>query len=193
MPRTKQFKVDEAVIKAMHVFWKHGYGPTSMRDLVHSMGIGRGSIYDTFGSKHGLFVRALRAYIESSCNSLVEMSESASLPSQAISNVFECAIRAALEDGSRDGCFLVNTALELAPHDQEVAELVAKAFTEVENRFRAMIERAQDLGEVCREVNPDGTARSLLSLMIGLQVLTRSRPEEPLLRAIKYQAEALLR
>ena len=62
MPRTKQFKVDEAVIKAMHVFWKHGYGPTSMQDLVHCMGIGRGSIYDTFGSKHGLFVRALRVY-----------------------------------------------------------------------------------------------------------------------------------
>ena len=121
------------------------------------------------------------------------MSESTSSPSQAISNVFECAIRVAVDDGSRDGCFLVNTALELAPHDQEVAELVANAFTEVENRFRALIERGQDLGEVCREVNPDSTARSLLSLMIGLRVLARSQPEEPRLRAIKYQAEVLLR
>jgi TetR/AcrR family transcriptional repressor of nem operon len=193
MPRTKQFNVDEAVTKAMHVFWKHGYGPTSMQDLVDSMGIGRGSIYGTFGNKHGLFVRALRVYIRGCCKSMVAMSASTSSPAEAISNVFESAIRRALDDGSRDGCFLVNTALELAPHDQEVAKLVANAFADVENVFRTLIARGQEVGEVRRDVDPDRTARLLLSLMIGLRVLERSRPEEPLLRAIKYQAEALLR
>ena len=100
--------------------------------------------------------------------------------------------RRALEDSTRNGCFLVNTALELSPHDREVADLVAAGLTRIENGFRALIEQGQNAGEISRSVDPGHTARSLLGLMIGLQVLARSRPEESLLRAIKHQAEALL-
>jgi TetR/AcrR family transcriptional repressor of nem operon len=192
MPRTKQFKVEEAVTKAMHVFWKHGYRPTSMQDLVDCMGIGRGSIYDTFGSKRGLFLQALRFYIGMCHAGAVSMLAHAESPLAAISNAFENAVRRALEDSTRNGCFLVNTALELSPHDREVADLVAAGLTRIENGFRALIEQGQNAGEISRSVDPGHTARSLLGLMIGLQVLARSRPEESLLRAIKHQAEALL-
>ena len=178
--------------KAMHVFWKHGYRPTSMQDLVDCMGIGRGSIYDTFGSKHGLFLQALRFYIGLCHTGAVSMLAHAASPLAAISNAFENAVRRALEDSTRNGCFLVNTALELSPHDREVADLVAAGLTRIENGFRALIEQGQNAGEISRSVDPGHTARSLLGLMIGLQVLARSRPEESLLRAIKHQAEALL-
>jgi TetR/AcrR family transcriptional repressor of nem operon len=64
VPRTKEFRPEEALDAAMHLFWLKGYGATSMRDLLDGMGIGRGSFYDTFGDKHALFLAALDRFEE---------------------------------------------------------------------------------------------------------------------------------
>ena len=192
MPRPKTFDIDDALMKAMDVFWVHGYTATSMQDLVDAMGIGRGSIYGTFGGKRALFLKALRHYDRVYREAWFGERARSSSPRQAVLDVFEGAIAVAVEDGSRDGCLLVNTALELSPHDGEIAAIVANAFTEAEAFFRSMIERGQAGGEIPTEVDPVSAARSLLSLFIGLRVLSRSRPEEALLRSIAHQAEALL-
>ena len=62
MARTKCFNRDEALEKAMQAFWAKGYEATSVQDLVDCMGINRGSLYDTFGDKHQLFLEALDQY-----------------------------------------------------------------------------------------------------------------------------------
>lgn len=59
MPRIKEFRPEAALDAAVQLFWRRGYGATSMRDLLDGMGIGRGSFYDTFGDKHTLFLAAL--------------------------------------------------------------------------------------------------------------------------------------
>ncbi len=192
MPRKKQFEVDEALTKAMREFWGRGYHPTSMQDLVDGMGIGRGSIYDTFGSKRGLFMRSLDHYIKVVTSALQDMLANSTSPSESILNVFEGAIAALVVGGSRDGCFVINTAAELAAHDDEVAEVVTELFRETEQVFRALIEQGQELGEIPRAVDPVLTARSLLSLYIGLRILTRSNPDMSVLQAIKSQAGALI-
>ena len=192
MPRKKQFEIDEALTKAMREFWGRGYHPTSMQDLVDCMGIGRGSIYDTFGSKRGLFMRALDHYIGIFSATFQETVAAASSPSESILNIFEFAIAALVVEGSRDGCFIINTAVELAAHDDEIAEVISGIFRQTEQAFRALIEQGQENGDVPRSVDAVQTARSLLSLYIGLRILTRSNPEEPVLRAIKSQAAALI-
>ena len=192
MPRKKQFVVDEALSRAMREFWGHGYHRTSMQDLVDCMGIGRGSIYDTFGSKHGLFMRALDHYIKIHTATLQEIVAQSSSPSEVIMNVFEAAIAALVVEGSRDGCFIINTAVELAAHDDEVAEVIATIARQTEQAFRALIEQGQETGGIPDTVDPVLTARSLLSLFIGLRILTRSRPDMALLQAIKNQARALI-
>ena len=192
MPRTKQFDVDSVLTKAMTAFWKRGYQPTSMQDLVECMGIGRGSIYDTFGGKRSLFVRSLLHYVRRSQTERQALFARSASPAQAILSLFDATIAAVVHGGSRDGCLLTNTALELSPHDPEVAEIVARAFAETEESFRAAIERGMAAGEISGDVDPQRTARSLLCLYIGLRVLVRSRPEESLLRSIESQAKALL-
>lgn len=62
MARTKAFEIDAVLDKAMRLFWTQGYEKTSMQDLVDNMGINRKSIYDTFGDKHTLFLKALARY-----------------------------------------------------------------------------------------------------------------------------------
>ena len=192
MPRKKQFEVDEALTKAMREFWGRGYHPTSMQDLVDCMGIGRGSIYDTFGSKRGLFMRSLDHYIKVYTSAFQDMLANSPTPSESIANVFEGAIAALVVGGSRDGCFIINTAAELAAHDDEVAEVVTELFREIEQTFRALIEQGQELGEIPPTVDAVLTARSLLSLYIGLRILTRSNPDMSVLQAIKSQALALI-
>ncbi len=64
MPRQKQFDPDRALGNAMELFWEKGYEATSVQDLVDRMGINRFSMYDTFGSKHQLFMSAINRYQE---------------------------------------------------------------------------------------------------------------------------------
>ncbi|MDE0024562.1 MAG: TetR/AcrR family transcriptional regulator [Spirochaetaceae bacterium] len=192
MPRKKQFEVDAALTKAMREFWGRGYHPTSMQDLVDCMGIGRGSIYDTFGSKRGLFMRSLDRYIKLYASVFQDVLAKSTSPSESILNVFEDAIAALVVGGSRDGCFVINTAAELAAHDDEVAEVVTAMFRDTEQVFRALIEQGQELGEIPPTVDAVLTARSLLSLYIGLRILTRSNPDMSVLQAIKSQAGALI-
>ena len=192
MPWQKRFDPDSALEKAMRTFWARGYDATSVADLVDAMGVNRGSIYATFGDKHSLFVKALRRYDAVHRAAWTAALAERMAPREAILAVFDDAIAATLEDGSRDGCLLVNSALELSPHDEEVAAIVAEAMTGMETFLRTMIERGQHAGDIPAHVPPDRTAAALLSLFIGLRVLARSRPEAPLLRAVADRAAAML-
>lgn len=194
MARTKEFNIDDALMKAIELFWRRGYEATSLQNLVDYMGISRASLYATFGSKHDLFLKALRRYDQKFREEMVaDMLQSAASPRQAIIKTFEAAITAVLEGGSRDGCLLINTALELSPHDSESEEIVKRAFVAMEGFFRLMIEQGQAEGEIPETISPTDTARGLLGLFIGLRVLARSRPEPSLLRSIASQAEAMLK
>ena len=99
---------------------------------------------------------------------------------------------AATLDGSRDGCLLINTSLEMSPHDGEIAAVVGKALEAMEAFFRDMIQRGQTAGEISPALDAADAARGLLALLAGLRVLSRSRPEEALMRGVARQAEALL-
>lgn len=192
MPLEKQFNVDDALNKAMATFWAHGYEATSVQDLLDRMGINRGSLYATFGDKRSLFLQALRRYDAVHREAWTGTLAKSETPRDAILAAFEGVISATLDAGSRDGCLLVNTALELSPHDEEVAGIVRRGLTGMETFFRDMIELGQRRGEIAAGLDPVEAARRLLGLLVGLRVLSRSRPEEPLLRSVAAQAEAIL-
>jgi TetR/AcrR family transcriptional repressor of nem operon len=104
-------------------------------------------------------------------------------PRRAILTAFEAVIAKVLKAGARDGCLLVNTALELSPHDPEISEIVRAGLAEMEGFFRRMIENGQAAGEIPTDLDAVETSRALLGLFIGLRVLSRSRPERALLVA----------
>ena len=192
MPWEKQFDRDEALSKAMNAFWARGYDATSMQDLVDCMGVNRGSLYATFGDKRSLFIAALRRYDARYREAWVARLVATHGPRASITAAFDEAISAVLDDGSSDGCLLVNTALELSPHDKEISAIVDTGLSAMESFFRDRIEQGQAAGEIPQHLAPVDTARGLLSLFIGLRVLARARPDEPLLRSVANQANALL-
>jgi TetR/AcrR family transcriptional repressor of nem operon len=191
MPWDKSFDTEDALGKAMAAFWAQGYEATSMQDLVDCMGIGRGSLYAAFGDKRRLFLRALALYDDRHRRKWSERLSASMSPRQAILAAFGEVVAATL-GGSRDGCLLINTGLELSPHDGEIAAAVSRALGEMEAFFHTMIQRGQKAGELSPALDPVETAQGLLALLAGLRVLSRARPEKALMRGVARQAEALL-
>lgn len=190
MPRKKQFAVEDVRQKAMVTFWSRGYNATSLQDLVGTMGINRASLYETFNDKYSLFLDSLSIYKVIYIKSYLAKQTKKYTPREAIIHYFGDMI---LKADERNGCLMVNTALELSPHDEKVAKIVDQSFHYIErNFFRRMIERGQVTGEIAKSVIPITTARALLSLLIGLCVLSRSNANKPVMQAIVSQVKSLL-
>jgi TetR/AcrR family transcriptional repressor of nem operon len=184
MPWEKQFDVNEVLGKAMQTFWNRGYEATSMQDLVDRTGINRGSLYATYRDKHALFLASLRMYAETIHLKRLSDLESRYGPREAIRQSFLAFISQASEKGGNRGCFLTNTALELAAHDPGAGRIVAQAQKQTEAWFARMIRKGKVEGEVAAHVKPAEAAGALLASLIGLSVLARSRPERTLLHSI---------
>ncbi len=103
----------------MHVFWRQGYGATSVQDLVEATGVQRGSLYGAFGDKHGLLLEALDAYAEQPFQRLDQLLRESEEPVDAIRQFIRLAgiDSRDMESASR-GCLMGNTCAELAPHDE---------------------------------------------------------------------------
>ena len=192
MPWAKNFDVDQTLDKAMRLFWVRGFEATSMEDLVQGMGINRGSIYSTFGDKRKLFIAALNQYNVKCRKAQLAALEHEHSPKAAIKALFYEWIDRAMSDPENSGCFLTNTALELAAHDKDIGEIVAQSQREIEKFFCRLIKKGQETGEISMSISPTKTAQSLLAALIGLLVLSRSRPDRNLLKSIASGAMASL-
>jgi TetR/AcrR family transcriptional repressor of nem operon len=192
VPRPREFDEATALDAAIACFWQRGYEATSVRDLAESMGISGPSLYNSFGSKHELFVQALERYLDRGLRARVTRLQSTLSPKQAIRRFFEEIIDRSVNDRERRGCFLINSALEVAPHDPELGRVIADRLGEIESFFQRSIKAAQADGSVPRERNAKDTARLLLGVLLGLRVLARSKPERSLLEGVARPALALL-
>lgn len=187
MPWEKQFDKAEALDKALQAFWSRGYEATSMQDLVNCTGVNRASLYATYGDKRALFLAALHAYDERRRQMLKE-AERRYHPREAIRHVFRAFIDDVADAAHGKGCFLTNTALELAAHDPKIAEIVAAAQKDVEAFFARAVKGGKELGDFSPDIKPAEAARSLLATLLGVLVLVRSRPDRTLLQSITADA-----
>src|SRR6201986_4998640 len=99
MARHKEFARDEALHRAMEVFWSRGYEAASMGELVKHMGINRQSLYDTFGDKHTLYLAALDRYREVEGRKLFELLERPGSVKRALRHLFEGVVERSLGEG----------------------------------------------------------------------------------------------
>src|ERR671916_1592838 len=173
----------------MQLFWLKGYGATSMRDLLDGMGIGRGSFYDTFGDKHTLFLAALDRFEEVRTRWVDETLEGAGL--DGIEEVFRRSVAGMVRFEPRRGCLLANTAVELAPHDPEVAAKISRYVRRTEEAFAGALVRARAAGEIPAG-DPKVLARFLVSNLHGLRLLARAGSDrETLEDAARVALQAL--
>jgi TetR/AcrR family transcriptional regulator, transcriptional repressor for nem operon len=192
MARPREFDEAAALDAAVDCFWHEGYEATSVRDLAARMGITGASLYNAFGDKRSLFRRALQRYAERSTCERIARLESTLPPKEAVRAFLREIIERSLDDGDRRGCLLVNSALEIAPHDPELGAEVAARLAEIEAFFSRALTAAQADGSVPPGREPVDLARLLLGITLGLRVLARSNPNRELLEGVARPALALL-
>jgi TetR/AcrR family transcriptional repressor of nem operon len=150
------------------------------------------SVYNAFGDKRSLYRRTLEHYIDISIADRLRRLDGKMAPRDAIEAFFAELIERSLNDPDRKGCMLVNSALEMAPHDPEFREIVAEVLTRIESFYRRCVQAGQRDGTITRAQSATDLGRMLLGLQLGLRVLARSRPEPALLRGMVRAAMALL-
>lgn len=176
----------------MRCFWTRGYEATSIRDLADAMGITGTSLYNAFGDKRTLYRHALNRYLEQSVRERVCRLEPSLPPLAAIRAFFDEIIHRSVIDRERRGCMLVNSALEMAPHDPEFRKAIAKELLSIEGFFRRCVEAGQKDGTISRRQPPEQLAKMLLSILLGIRVLARTRWNQELLEGAAGAALAFL-
>ncbi len=189
MPFQRQFDETQVLDSAMQVFWAKGFEATTVSDLVAATGLQRGSLYAAFKDKLGIFRASLSFYDQTHCKGFLGEVARQHNGADAILTTFSLASQTS---DMPAGCLIVNTALELSPHEPGVAEFVKQSLEDVEAFFASKVEEAQTLGEVCVELDAQQAAKSLLGLLMGLRVVTRAGCDQSITDAIISQAKAVL-
>lgn len=172
MARPLEFDRDLARSSAMQLFWRKGYGATSLTDLLDAMSIGRSSFYAAFGDKRALFAEALVLFSDRTRQMLVEAwEEQRSLT--AIRTFFRRTLLEVPRERARRGCMMVNTVLELAEVDQELSAVASRELARMESVFADCFEQAQAAGDYPLERSPERLAAHVMLINQGLRVVSR--------------------
>jgi len=192
MPWVKSFDIDDVTNRAMNLFWSKGFESTSITNLTKHTGINKGSLYNAFGSKKALFKLVLLKYdLEQRQATLLKIKE-ISDPLQAIDHLFALIIEQSLADKEKKGCFLVNTAIEVPHHDDDIREIVKLGMDDFIIFFVDQLNQAKITGILFADTDVQACAKTLLTLVVGMRVLARGTFEKEDLLSIQSQALFLI-
>ncbi|MGW0733794.1 TetR/AcrR family transcriptional regulator [Streptomyces sp. NPDC002851] len=193
MARTKEFDPDAALQSALELFWQRGYEATSMADLVEHLGIGRASLYATFGNKHELYLKALERYAQTRSPATVRELSQAGPVLPALRAMIRRYASEATDDAVRTkGCLITNCAAEVAAHDTDSARRVELSWEHLETAMHSALVRAQAEGELAEGRDPLALARMLLVLLQGMRVVGKVSGDPARVRDAGEQALRLL-
>lgn len=191
MARPRQFDPDDVLERSMNEFWHRGFHDTSVDDLVAATGVRPGSLYNAFkGGKRELFLGSLARY-----SALVVPAKLGALeqPGASVADVrayFDGLISDLLTPDGRVGCLMVNTAIELAADDSEIAKVVRGHMDRLERNATRALRNAKRRGEIPAHVKPADKATQLMATAMGLMVVGKTNPGREVLETIVNTAFA---
>lgn len=193
MPRPCGFDRDEILDRALAVFWEKGYTATTLADLLAATGLARSSLYAAFGDKHGLFCAVLDRYVDALvAPALAPLAD----PARPCRIRLEAWLRRVISDavacGDRRGCFLGNTAAELAPRDPAVAARVRMALERVGAALHALLEEARETGEIDPGKDALALSRFFTATGQGLRLMAKAGADPRVLDDVVRQALSVL-
>jgi TetR/AcrR family transcriptional repressor of nem operon len=174
MPRPRSFDEDVVLARAVELFRARGYEATSLADLEAHLGLGRQSLYNTFGDKQALFHKALDHYRRTAGDAMVEGLNRPEAGVEAVREFFRVTIRAMTGESPRSGCLIANTITELASDDPAALLRCNRSREQLERAFRRALEQARARGELPSRVNVDAVATLLVSHNYGLNAMVKT-------------------
>ncbi|HIC7209852.1 TetR/AcrR family transcriptional regulator [Burkholderia stabilis] len=176
--RPREFDTDVAVEAAARVFWEQGYHATSIDTLCEATGVFRGSLYRTFGDKHGLLVAAFDQYAEGAVARLKERLAADLPPRDTLREALMYYTRIGARLSERRGCFITNAAIELLPGDEALRPHIESTLLRIATQLSLAVARGQQSGDFDRNLDPEEVGRFLLCLVQGMRVLGKSSASE---------------
>ena len=173
MARPREFDETKALAQARELFWRDGYEATSLAGLLDAMAISKSSFYETFGSKHALFLRALADYQDERASQI----KTCLADGQSAWAAIEALFRGIVACEQAKGCMTCNEAIELGPSDPAVELQVGGALGDLETLLERTIVRGQREGSIGTALDPASLARLLAVSLSGLQVMIRARTD----------------
>lgn len=181
MPRVKEFDEAEVLDQALELFRARGFKHTSFSDLVTELGVSRQSLYDTYGDKQTLYQSALRRYLARSLDQMRRKLEGPEPVRQVLAQLFDGMIAANCDCGS-PGCFMVNSMVELSPHDADTRAMAQAHAREIEGLFASRLSAAQRQGDLAPTKDPVALARFFYHTILGLAVSSRALGDKDSMR-----------
>ena len=184
MARHKEFDRDEALQRAMEVFWSRGYEAASVGELVKHMGINRQSLYDTFGDKQALYLQALDRYREVEGRKMFELLERPGSVKKALRRLFEGVVAGSFCGGERRGCFVGNAMSERAGRCPETAARACGQLAAAEEALYRALLRGKRAGEIEGGRDLRAVARFLYGSLQGLQLMAKATQDRKTLQDV---------
>jgi TetR/AcrR family transcriptional repressor of nem operon len=170
--RPKAFDEKQVLSQAMELFWLRGYERLGLRELLSHLGISRQSLYDTFGSKRGLFLRTIEHYRSTQLSQALALLERAGSPLGNVKAVLRFFEELALDQRAR-GCLVANSLVEVDPADEELSGLLGETLELLRASLERALRQAQQCGELAAGRSPLELSRALVNAMVGLAVTGR--------------------
>ena len=168
--RPREFDEEAVLEAAMDAFWQKGFEATSLADLCNCTGLHKGSLYQAFGDKHQLFMRALSHYANKEFHEVMAVTSNAETPLGSV----KAAIHKICDDaGHEKGCMMINSMVEMAPHDPEVKAALQRFGEQRLGAMAEMLGQAQAAGEIRDDLDPQKLARQLMVTLAGSAAMVK--------------------
>lgn len=175
MARPREFDVDVVTDRALVLFARAGYECTSLADLEHATGVDRKGLYNTFGSKRGLFIEALKRYEARAIEMIVAPLESACAGRPEIIHVFEFIASQRGQLKENRGCLFCLTAQSDVARSEDVGDCVQGYLQRLRRGFAGALRRARTVGDLAPDKEPEVLADFLMGTLMGLSAMVRAR------------------
>ncbi|MCZ7426727.1 TetR/AcrR family transcriptional regulator [Micromonospora sp. WMMA1949] len=167
--RPREFDIDEALERAMQVFWARGYDGTSLTDLTSAMGITKSSMYAAFGNKEQLFRKAVQRYAEGPASYVTRALREPT--ARAVAETFlRGAVRTTTSPGRPAGCLSVQGALALSEQSRPAHDVLVTWRVDAGDQLEARFRRAVEEGDLPRHADPGRLARYVMTTGFGIAV-----------------------
>ncbi|HBK32434.1 MAG TPA: TetR/AcrR family transcriptional regulator [Porphyromonadaceae bacterium] len=165
MARNREFNEQEAIKRAMDVFWKKGYNGASMRDLTDAMQINSSSLYNSIGDKHKLFVKCIQNYTEERMKEAKARASQAKTPLKAIVNFIQDSVNTILY--SNNSCLAIKTTFEVAANDSAIQAILKSDADKTHSLLAELIIKAREQKEIDSEEDPETIADFIMNAFTG--------------------------
>jgi len=168
--RPRSFDKEEALKKAMHVFWEKGYEGTSMADLIESIGMKAPSLYAAFGNKDAIFKEVVQKYLPIVVNGQLATLNNTSDIVEAVQNTLKECVRLFTSPDNPHTCLIMTAAINASPEHQDHVVSLRAMREDYRNAWVQRFERGEQERQLTGQLSPQQLADFYVTLIQGMSL-----------------------